>query len=128
MMGVRIDENGNLIAGNVAVPSVVVPAIEAFFRERLTTPPTDDEMEPLTDVIRHSIDRWGDLFPTPEVARYVADDVEAAGFRRQGPITDAARDAARKAAYLAWIATDVSPDGPNLHTIVDAALEAAREA
>jgi len=65
--------------------------------ERLTTPPADDEMEPLTGVIRDSIDRWGDLFPTPEVARYVADDVEAAGFRRQGPITDAQVEAAAKA-------------------------------
>ena len=54
----------------------------------LTTPPTDEEMEPLTVIIRDSIERWGDLFPTPDVARYVADDVEAAGFRRQGPITD----------------------------------------
>lgn len=54
-MNVRI-ENGHLIAGNVAVPAAVVPAIEAFFREKFEvhaqtpTPPTDDEREALARI------------------------------------------------------------------------------
>lgn len=33
-MTVRIDEHGCLIVGNCALPAAVVPAVEAFFRER----------------------------------------------------------------------------------------------
>ena len=48
--------------------------------------------------------------------------------RHRGPITDEVRDAARKAAYGAWIAADLGADGPSLYAIVDAALEAAEAA
>lgn len=41
-MGVRIDEDGHLIAGNVGVPSALVPAIEAFFRERFERAARDE--------------------------------------------------------------------------------------
>lgn len=33
-MTVRIDEHGCLIVGNCALPAAVVPAVEAFYRER----------------------------------------------------------------------------------------------
>ena len=33
-MTVRIDEHGCLIVGNCALPAAVVPAVEAFYREK----------------------------------------------------------------------------------------------
>lgn len=66
---------------------------------------------------RRSLSDAGDLMASPEWRN-----------RHRGPITDEVRDVARKAAYGAWIATDLGADGPSLYAIVDAALEAAEAA
>lgn len=53
--------------------------------------PTDDERV-LSTVIEDAIERWGDEYPTPQVATYVSAAVRAAGFRRsEVPEPSAAR-------------------------------------
>lgn len=87
--------------------------------ERLTAPPTGDEREALIAWI----DAWYDRTAGPGeswVTSDLADAFIAAGFRRQGPITDAQIEAAR---LSLWVNCGNLPA-----SVVRAALEAAREA
>lgn len=66
--------------------------------ERLTTPPTDDEREALiAEVTTTLLDRIGAQRLSADLVRGVVTEWERrAGFRRQGPITDAMADAANQ--------------------------------
>ena len=60
--------------------------------ERLTAPPTDDERHALEVAVREALG----LTATTLGVRRVVDSLVDAGFRRQGPITDAELEAAAK--------------------------------
>jgi hypothetical protein len=83
------------------------------------TEPTDDEREALARVIEEG---WGnptwDGVTLRPIDRQIADAVLAAGFRRQGPITDAQITAA----LVGWEGQPTRVDA------MRAALEAARDA
>jgi hypothetical protein len=64
--------------------------------ERLTAPPTDVERSMLEATISDALFDWdGDTRPAGRITEYVL----AAGFRRQGPITDAQVEAAAEALW-----------------------------
>lgn len=75
----RADEIGlNLNVGPVQATALARAALAVF--EKVHTP-TDDERV-LSTVIEDAIERWGDEYPTPQVATYVSAAVRDAGFRR----------------------------------------------
>ncbi|GAA5198593.1 hypothetical protein [Microbacterium jejuense] len=84
------------------------------------TPPTDDEREALNAVLLRGFTDHANGAGSPLLGVYLADRILAAGFRRQGPITDAQVEAA-------WQALEEEGVRPLLR-IVRAALEAARDA
>lgn len=89
--------------------------------ERLTAPPTDDEREALARLLRGDVGIGGMPWETvADAYRKSADRAIAAGFRRQGPITDAYVDAVFQGIRngVAW--------RPLGRDEVRAALEAAR--
>lgn len=101
--------------------------VERILAERRSAPA--DELEALAKIISNSVmeDFAGSRNEADREGAHVARDVIAAGFRRQGPITDAMVEAAEAAAFQ-------FPDSPEYPTFKDwrmarmrAALEAARE-
>lgn len=93
--------------------------------EHLTTPPTDDEREALAEILYPFFVR-GDGLHDVVIAEQALDAILAAGFRRQGPITDAQVEAAWRAG--AAVLGDYEPPGGRDLRAMRAALEAARDA
>ena len=93
-------------------------------REALTAPPTDDEREALRKQAREHIEKkrpsWHDngvgIVQGSHYRSGFVDGAEWAGLRRQGPITDAAVEAAAKRFWLAghpceaWPPTNEEPE------------------
>lgn len=85
------DEDALVIAGAAAALDALIAE-----HERLTTPPTDDEREALARTVYYwdvsedvGSQAWEQLTENQrDVWREAADAILAAGFRRQGPITD----------------------------------------
>jgi hypothetical protein len=66
-MTVRIDEHGYLIVGNCALPAAVVPAVEAFYREKFARagvvaeePEPSDQIKALLRDLTDPDDCWFD--------------------------------------------------------------------